>query len=123
MPDIKIYPHGDNQGGVSTIAWSPGGKWIASAGMDGMVGVWTADSMRKVCTYTRHADKVTALAWSPDGKWIASAGIGGTGPGGGATTGHRQLRSRGDAHPEHTGGWSPEGRAMAPTRGDEMGHG
>ncbi len=65
---------GQGNGGATTVAWSPSGKRIASAGTD--VQVWDATTGKNVYTYKGHgSDQNTAiisLAWSPDGKYIAS---------------------------------------------------
>src|SRR5258708_25968402 len=51
MTGRKISTHRDHSGGVSTIAWSPGGKWIASARVDGIVSRWTPATSAKGCTH------------------------------------------------------------------------
>jgi WD40 repeat protein len=59
---------------VQTIAWSPDGKYIASAGKDTYVQVWLADTAKGFYQYSGHTGTVRRVAWSPDGKYIASAG-------------------------------------------------
>jgi WD40 repeat protein/serine/threonine protein kinase len=60
-----------------TVAWSPDGQWLASAGLgpDGSqtVIVWDAATGDKFRTLSGHTDWVTAVCWSPDGKRLASA--------------------------------------------------
>ena len=54
------------QGGLRGIDWSPDGTRFASAGEDGTVVVWNAESREVEQTFgTRGAGPVTALAWSP----------------------------------------------------------
>jgi WD40 repeat protein len=59
---------------VWTIAFSPDGQRLASAGRDRTVRIWDMSSGREVLTYLGHYDYLRAVAFSPDGKTIASAG-------------------------------------------------
>jgi len=66
--------------GVATVAWSPIGNRIASAGGniktgngDTSVQVWDAFSGKKVLTYSGHHNMVNSVAWAPTGSYIASA--------------------------------------------------
>jgi serine/threonine protein kinase len=58
---------------VWSVAWSPGGDLLASAGSDRTVQVWKATDGTSVYTYTSHSDTVYGVTWSPDSKRIASA--------------------------------------------------
>lgn len=67
---------------VTTVAWSPDGKYIASGGNDGTIHIWEATTGNRIYIYAGHLHMVdnqasatiTALAWSPDGQRIASCG-------------------------------------------------
>jgi eukaryotic-like serine/threonine-protein kinase len=66
--------------GVATVAWSPIGNRIASAGGniktgngDTSVQVWDAFSGNKVLTYSGHHNMVNSVAWAPTGSYMASA--------------------------------------------------
>ena len=66
--------------GVATVAWSPIGNRIVSAGGniktgngDTSVQVWDAFSGKKVLTYSGHHNMVNSVAWAPTGSYIASA--------------------------------------------------
>jgi WD40 repeat protein len=58
---------------VTTIAFSPDDKLIASAGLDSTVKVWNIVTGTLVRTYTGHKGPIWGVEFSQDGKWIASA--------------------------------------------------
>src|SRR5438874_7247556 len=128
MTGRKAHTYRGHSGAVSTIAWSPDGKWIASAGTDCTIQVWAAENMGKLCTYTRHSEKVNALAWSPTritsslehGYLIASASADSTVQIWDSTTGHRLFVYRGHAQPVHAVAWSPDGQYIASADEDKM---
>jgi serine/threonine protein kinase len=57
---------------VYALAWSPDDRYIASAGGDNKVQIWTVDSGQPMVTLVTNASKTTELAWSPDSKYLAS---------------------------------------------------
>jgi eukaryotic-like serine/threonine-protein kinase len=60
---------------VNAVAWSPDGRYIASAGDDNCVLVWEATSKNVITHFQSHSDIVQVVAWSPDGNNVASASI------------------------------------------------
>src|SRR6266516_2265599 len=59
---------------VTSVVWSPDGKYIASGSSDATVRVWDATTGRAILIYKGHVSAVNSVAWSPDGMRIASAG-------------------------------------------------
>src|SRR2546421_7847848 len=110
---------------VVAVAWEPGGNRIASAGGDGLVRVWDADTEQTPLTYRGHpwvvkslnmAPTIYALAWSPEGLRLASGGVGTAVHVWDAATGQDIITYTG-----HSGlladvwafAWSPDGKRIA----------
>ena len=66
----------DRKVGVSTIAFSPDGKILVCASLDGAIRFYDIQTGNHKATITGHADKdsILSLAFSPDGNTLASSG-------------------------------------------------
>jgi len=61
---------------ITALAFSPDGKLLASASIDGNIRVWSTNSGRMRRLYG-HRGRVGSLSFSPDGKTLASSGADG----------------------------------------------
>jgi WD40 repeat protein len=61
-------------GSVTSVAFSPDGRCVASCSADTTVRLWEAATGKELRRMEGHAKKVNALAFSPDGAFLVSGG-------------------------------------------------
>jgi WD40 repeat protein len=102
-----------DQNTQNDVALSPDGRFVVTAGGDGVARVWDVDAKTLVRTLP-HGARLAGVAWSPDSRLIATAG-GGSQPSvhvWSATSGALQHRF-GHARPLRSIAFSPDGGLLA----------
>lgn len=73
MPALKPLWKAELDGHVIALQWSPSGKKLAAASVEGPITIFDADGAASL-TLPGHEFGTTAIAWSSDGQHFASAG-------------------------------------------------
>jgi len=74
---LTIFPQLGHSSIVSSVAFAPDGKVLASGGFDDVIKLWDVGSGRELRTLSAHQARVLSVAFSPDGKVLASGGADG----------------------------------------------
>ena len=61
------------QDGLTSVAFSSDGKWLAAGAIDWTLRLWEVDTGRLISTLEGHEAAIWSVAFSPDGETIASA--------------------------------------------------
>jgi WD40 repeat protein/serine/threonine protein kinase len=97
---------------VAAVAFSPKGRFLASASHDRTVRIWDVQTSQTIRTLSGHADVVYGLAYSPDGIRLATASWDGTVKVWEVETGRELLTFRGHKEPVSRVAFSPDGRRL-----------
>lgn len=72
--DMPLSLRGPQGGAIRSIAWSPGGYYVASGDSEGVCTIWSAGSLQPLFSFTVvPGQAIHGVSWSPAGNEVATA--------------------------------------------------
>ncbi|MCI0530247.1 MAG: hypothetical protein L0Y56_22615, partial [Nitrospira sp.] len=103
---------------VTSVAFSPDGKYIASGSADKTLKLWRVENGRVVHTFEGHSDLITSIAFSPDSKYLVSGSRDHTVKIWDVEKGRRIQTLAGHSFWVYSVGFSPDGKYIVSGSGD-----
>lgn len=116
--ELQTLPLEGHGGGLVTVAFSPDGQLIASAGSDPIIQLWDVATGQMVQQLKGHTERIASLVFSPDGTRIASASNDRTIKVWDAETGAETQTLKGHAERVVNIAYSPDGTTLASASDD-----
>jgi WD40 repeat protein len=69
---VELFPQRGHIFSVSSVAYSPDGRFVVSGSADSSVKIWDLETGRELWTLPEHEAAVKSVAYSPDGRRIVS---------------------------------------------------
>ncbi len=110
-----LYAYHGHTDRITSVAWSPNGKYIPSGSLDKTAQIWAvnaADHFQPV-VYHGHTAGLQAVAWSPDSNRVVSGSMDKTVQVWEALSGEHVEIYRGHTDFVNTVAWSPDGSYIA----------
>ena len=105
---------------VASLAYSPRGNILATAGTDGTARLWDPSTGKQLHVLVGHTHRLlSSVAFSPDGKWVATGCTDNTVKIWDVATGAELQTLRGHAGPVSSVAFSPDGTSIASASRDK----
>ncbi len=98
---------------MTSVAYSPDGKSLASSSWDETIKIWDVVSRKKLASLQGHSHWVTSVAYSPDGKSLASSSYDKTIKIWDVVSGKELASLQGHSHWVTSVAYSPDGKSLA----------